>query len=173
MNRLSVKSTVISRMRFRVEKRTSQIRKRLAGRMASLALQGRRCAGSICVRPANDPAGVRSDGCRILIALGYNGFQSAETQYSTKEYPGQDESDSKITSHGLDSFSGTATEKYPRCRFRASVRLASEVFKLSRKISGEIKLWQAHFARHSRAESPSHNPIHSLMDFIYATRALA
>lgn len=129
MNRLRVESAIISRMRLGVEKRTGQIGKRLAGRVATLTLKCRRRCGNVCVRPADGSAGIRPDGSGILITLGRNGFQSARKKGSTKERPGQDETDSKVASHGLDPFSGTGTEKYPRCLYRASGLWTSEVFK--------------------------------------------
>ena len=62
MNRLSVKSAIIGRVRSAVKKRTSQVGKRLARRMAALALKRRRRGRSGRIGATDYTSGIRCYG---------------------------------------------------------------------------------------------------------------
>lgn len=81
MNRLRVKSAIVSSVRLGVEKRASQIRKRLTRRVATLALKCRWRRWNVCVRATYNTSGIRfySRG-RILISLRSYGPERAQTE---------------------------------------------------------------------------------------------
>jgi hypothetical protein len=135
---LSMKTVSVTSVWSRVEERTGQVRERLPGRVASLALKRRRRGRSIGVGSADNAAIVGSYGRRrILITLGFDSSECVQTERGRERYSSQDYRDCKIASHLL-GFPGSVPTKIPP--MPSAQAADTEGYKSGCKISEEINL---------------------------------